>query len=223
MTTIAVLPVKRFNNAKRRLGVRLSPGTRRLLAEAMVTDVLTALRRARHVDGVVVVTSEHAAEAIARGHGADSIPDTGDDGHNPAAVRGVAWAVERGARRVLLVPGDCPALAPKELDELLGPRPAPSPEVVLVPDRHGTGTNGLLVAPPDAISPSFGAGSCERHRELARAAGASCRLERPASLLLDIDTGEDLAVLRERLAGERERAPRTRSVLGLPHAPSRAA
>ena len=35
------------------------------------------------------------------------------------------------------------------------------------------------------------------------------------SLLLDIDTGEDLAVLRERLAGEHGQAPRTRSVLGL--------
>src|SRR5258706_11448913 len=124
MTTIAVLPVKRFDNAKRRLAVRLSPGTRRLLAEAMVTDVLIALRRARHVDGVVVVTSEHAAEAIARGHGADAIPDDGDGGHNPAAARGVAWAVEHGARRGLLVPRDRPAPAPQQPDE---PPPPPPP------------------------------------------------------------------------------------------------
>jgi 2-phospho-L-lactate guanylyltransferase len=96
--------------------------------------------------------------------------------------------------------------------------------VVIVPDRHGTGTNGLLLTPPTAIDPSFGPGSCERHRELARAAGAACRVERPSSLLLDIDTGEDLAVLRERLAGELARAPRTRAVLGLPvDHPSRAA
>ncbi len=37
-----------------------------------------------------------------------------------------------------------------------------------MPDRHGTGTNGLLLTPPDAIAPSFGPGSCERHRALAR-------------------------------------------------------
>ncbi len=96
-------------------------------------------------------------------------------------------------------------------------------EVVIVPDRHGMGTNGLLLTPPDAIAPSFGPGSCARHQELARAAGANCRLERPASLLLDIDTGEDLAALRERLAGEpRAGARRTRTVLGLA-IPSRAA
>ena len=75
-----------------------------------------------------------------------------------------------------------------------------------MPDRHGTGTNGLLLAPPDAIAPSFGPDSCERHRALALAAGASCRLERPPSLLLDIDTGADLAALRERL--RRRRAAR---------------
>ena len=55
MTTIAVLPVKRLGEAKQRLGDRLSPGTRRMLAESMATDVLIALRRAKRVDGTVVV------------------------------------------------------------------------------------------------------------------------------------------------------------------------
>jgi len=116
---------------------------------------------------------------------------------------------------------------PSELDALLAPRTAPvgpsapgaTPhpgEVVIIPDRHGTGTNGLMLAPPDAILPSFGPDSFERHSELARAAGVSCRVERPPSLLLDIDTGSDLAVLRDRLSGDPARAPRTRSALGPP-------
>jgi 2-phospho-L-lactate guanylyltransferase len=86
---------------------------------------------------------------------------------------------------------------------------------VIVPDRHGTGTNGLLLTPPDAIAPSFGPGSCERHLALAREAGAVCRIVRSPSLLLDIDTGADLAALRERLSGAHSGAPRTRAVLGL--------
>jgi 2-phospho-L-lactate guanylyltransferase len=88
---------------------------------------------------------------------------------------------------------------------------------VIVPDRHGTGTNGLLLTPPGAIPPSFGPDSCERHVGLARSAGVACRVERVPSLLLDIDTGADLAALRERLAGEpRAGARRTRKVLGVP-------
>ena len=124
---------------------------------------------------------------------------------------------------MLCIPGDCPALDPREVEELLaddGNDGRDAATVVIVPDRHGTGTNGLLLAPPEAIPPSFGPGSCERHRELARVAGAACRLAQPASLLLDIDTGEDLAELRRRLAGERRHAPRTRAVLGPPPAES---
>jgi 2-phospho-L-lactate guanylyltransferase len=146
---------------------------------------------------------------------------------------GVRHALGEGIERVLCVPGDCPALDPLELDALLSPSVTDGdtrmdvdrmPEVVIVPDRHGTGTNGLLLTPPDAISPSFGPGSCERHRQLARSAGASCRLERPPSLLLDIDTGADLAALRDRLigdppAGTTARASRTRAVLRAPERP----
>jgi 2-phospho-L-lactate guanylyltransferase len=88
---------------------------------------------------------------------------------------------------------------------------------VIVPDRHGIGTNGLLLAPPDAIAPSFGPGSCERHRAIARAAGLDCRIAHPASLLLDVDTGADLAALRERLVdAEAAAAQRTRAVLTQP-------
>jgi 2-phospho-L-lactate guanylyltransferase (CobY/MobA/RfbA family) len=68
------------------------------------------------------------------------------------------------------------------------------------------------------ITPSFGPESFERHRALALAAGVACRVERPASLLLDIDTGADLAALRalpiaERPGGQRPLAPNTRAVL----------
>jgi 2-phospho-L-lactate guanylyltransferase len=94
-----------------------------------------------------------------------------------------------------------------------------TPAVTIVPDRHGTGTNGLLLSPPDAIIPSFGPSSCERHSQLARDAGIAPRVERISSLLLDIDTGADLAALRHRLSGHTDRASRTRAVLGQPERP----
>jgi 2-phospho-L-lactate guanylyltransferase len=213
MTTIAVLPVKRFDDAKQRLGESLRSGTRRALAEAMLIDVLTALRRARRVDGVVVVTSEHGAEALARGYDARTIRDPDEPGHNPAARAGVRWAIEQGARRALLVPGDCPALDPTEVDDLLLSHPHEESRVTIVPDRHGTGTNALVLCPPDAIAPSFGPGSRARHEALAREAGAECRIAEPPSLVLDIDTVEDLAVLRTALDARTGGAAHTRGML----------
>jgi 2-phospho-L-lactate guanylyltransferase len=151
----------------------------------------------------------------ARRQGAVIVDDAAEGGQSAAVGLGVRRALAAGIERVLCIPGDCPALDPAELEALLqGAERAPG--VVIVPDRHGTGTNGLLLAPPDAIAPSFGPGSCERHRALALAAGVSWRLEEPPSLLLDIDTGADLAALRQRLAGGGARASRTRAALGEP-------
>ncbi|MGH2897571.1 MAG: NTP transferase domain-containing protein, partial [Solirubrobacteraceae bacterium] len=106
--TYAILPVKRFAAAKARLGDDLSAGTRRALAESMVTDVLMALRRTTAIDEVLIVTSEPTAEAIGHGYGATVLPDRADDGQSAAVLIGIEHAIEHGATRVLLVPGDCP-------------------------------------------------------------------------------------------------------------------
>jgi 2-phospho-L-lactate guanylyltransferase len=66
------------------------------------------------------------------------------------------------------------------------------------------------------MAPAFGPGSCERHRGLAQAAGIPCRVQRLPSLLLDVDTGADLAALRDRLSAHGPRASHTRAVLGQP-------
>src|SRR3954469_2850645 len=216
--TVAVLPVKRFGAAKRRLDGDLSDGTRRALAEAMVTDVLIALRRAKGVDEVLVVSGETMAVALAAGYDAAAVIDDPEDaGHSAAAVRGVNAAIERGATRVLLVPGDCPALDPAQVDDLLADADRNSdpahPDVVVVPDRHGTGTNALLLTPPDAIRPAFGPGSRERHERLAREAGATVASIDVPTLGLDVDTVEDLAALRGALEHVRGGASHTRGLL----------
>jgi 2-phospho-L-lactate guanylyltransferase len=221
--TAAVLPVKRFSRAKQRLGASVGERRRLELAPAMLADVLLALSQCECLELTIVVTNEPDAAAAAGLVGAVPLGDTAETGQSEAAILGIRHALAAGFERVLCVPGDCPALDPSEIDALLGGDAGdrrdgsrPSPEIVIIPDRHGSGTNGLLLTPPDAILPSFGPDSFERHRRLADAAGVSCRVERPSSLLLDVDTGADLSALRESLAGEALRAPRTRSVLDAP-------
>ncbi|MEA2315796.1 MAG: 2-phospho-L-lactate/phosphoenolpyruvate guanylyltransferase [Solirubrobacteraceae bacterium] len=218
MRTAAVLPVKRFARAKQRLGASVGDAVRLELARAMVADVLLALRETDALELTIVVTGEPDVAAAARRQGALVVHDEREPSQSAAAALGVKRALEEGFERVLCVPGDCPALDPAELDVLLGSgedRAHPA-EVVIVPDRHGTGTNGLLLTPPDAIAPAFGPDSCERHRTLAAQAGIAVRVERPSSLLLDIDTSADLTALRELLAAHSASAASTRTVLGAP-------
>jgi 2-phospho-L-lactate/phosphoenolpyruvate guanylyltransferase len=85
--------------------------------------------------------------------------------------------------------------------------------VAIVPDRHLAGTNALVLSPPDAIEPSFGPGSLARHTAAARAAGLDYSVERVPTLMLDVDTPEDLAELAAALEDRHGGAPSTREAL----------
>ena len=214
LRTIAVLPVKRIASAKTRLAEDLSAGTRRAIVEAMVTDVLVALRRSKEVDQVLVVTRDLAVEALAHGYDADTVADPEERSHSEAAGIGVREAIARGARRVVLVPGDTPALDPLQLDALLQrAATGQEPAVVVVPDRHGDGTNALVLTPPGAITPTFGNGSRERHVAAAQAANARVAVDEVPSLILDVDTAEDLEELRIALGSWHGNAAHTRGML----------
>jgi 2-phospho-L-lactate guanylyltransferase len=211
MRTLAILPIKSLDAAKQRLAAELDAAPRRALAEAMFSDVLVALRRAHRVDAVLVVSRDHNAQRIAGGYAA-MVAEDQDHGHNAAATRGIARAVELGAERVLLVPGDCPLLDAAELDRLIAVS-APARSVVIVPDRHGTGTNALLLTPPDVLAPAFGEGSHQRHLEHAAAAGIHARTAELPSLALDIDTPDDLSAVEMTLEQTRGGAAHTRGML----------
>lgn len=211
MTTLAILPIKSFDEAKQRLSAELDPTPRRALVEAMFSDALVALRRAKLVDQVLVVSSDHVAQRIAGGYDAMVLEDE-DVGHNDATARGAARALELGVDRVLMIPGDCPLMDPIELDSLLS-RVVAAPSVLIVPDRHGTGTNALVLTPPDAMAPAFGPGSHERHRQNATAAGISVETVEVGSLALDVDTPEDLAAVEATLEQTRGGAAHTRGML----------
>lgn len=212
MNTIAVIPVKGFDTAKERLSGPVDDDTRARLAEAMLEDVLSSLDGSRMLFGRIVVTSDERASGMARSHGCQVVNDSGSNGHSEAAMIGVEAAIEAGAERVLLLAGDCPLLNPREIDHLL--TSVPEEGVAIVRDRHGTGTNALLLSPPKAIDPAFGEGSAERHRRMAREAGVLASFEDLPSLALDIDEPADLVALEMKLQAGASGAAKTARVIG---------
>ena len=213
MKATAVLPVKRFAAAKRRLAIGLDEERRRGLVAAMLDDTLEAIGEARSVERTIVVSGEPRAQELAGAAGSEVVPDPTDEGHVSAALAGIARAEADGAECVVLLPGDCPLLDPRELDRLLTGLPASY--VAIVPDRHGTGTNALVLCPPDAIRPAFGEGSCARHVAAAREAGVPFAVEELPSLALDLDTPGDVVALTRELAERPGRARRTAKALGI--------
>ncbi|MET0306405.1 MAG: 2-phospho-L-lactate guanylyltransferase [Solirubrobacterales bacterium] len=213
MRATAVVPVKRFGEAKRRLAAGVEDERREALVAAMLEDTLEAIEGSRSIERAIVVTGDPRAQEIVAASSAEVLPDPADEGHVVAALAGIARAELDGAKCVALLPGDCPLLDPKELDRLL--TGLPSSFAAVVPDRHGTGTNALVLSPPDAIRPAFGEGSCARHVAAAREADIPFAVEELPSLALDLDTPADVIALTRALASGSRRGRRTAKVLGI--------
>lgn len=213
MKATAVLPIKRLDEAKRRLAVGIDDERRRALVAAMAADVLEAIDAARSIERTIVVSGDPVVQELASEAKAEVVPDPADEGHSEAALAGIARAEVEGAGCAVLLPGDCPLLDPRELDSLL--TAIPGEYVGIVPDRHGSGTNALVLSPPGAILPAFGEGSCERHVAAAREAGIPFAVEELPSLGLDLDTPADLIALTRELEAQRGRGRRTAKTLSI--------
>ncbi|MDP4026597.1 2-phospho-L-lactate guanylyltransferase [Methylobacterium sp. NEAU 140] len=188
---LAVLPVKRFAAAKSRLGPTHGIRFRAELAEAMFHDVLRVCTGHGGLAGTLVVTREpRAARACAR-HGATHLRERDEAGLNEAVELGIRHALLAGARGVLVLPTDLPALRSDDLDAMLAGCRVPG--VSLGPADCDGGTNWLLACPPDAIRPRFGPDSLSLHVHEAVKAGVATRIVRLEGVARDIDTDDDLA------------------------------
>jgi 2-phospho-L-lactate/phosphoenolpyruvate guanylyltransferase len=208
--TTAIVPVKGVGAANGRLSDLLTEDERARLAEALFLDLIVKLPRSRRIDDVLVVTADPPIARQAGWFGHKVLVQERDEGHSEAALAGAQAAMADGAQRVAMLPVDCPMLDTDELDAHLGRSPRTA---LIVPDRHGTGTNALMLNPPDLFQPAFGPDSCARHVSRARATGQSFALERVESLETDLDTPEDFTLLRDSLLLDPQPAPRTAKVL----------
>ena len=208
--TTAIVPVKGLSVANGRLDGLVTPDERARLAEALFLDLIVKLPRSRRIDDVLIVTSDASVARQAGWLGHEVLLQERDEGHAEAAAAGARAAMADGAQRVAMLPVDCPMLDTDELDAHLGRSPRTA---LIVPDRHGTGTNALMLNPPDLFLPAFGPDSCARHVSRARATGQSFALEAVRSLAIDLDTPEDFTLLRDRLLLDPQPAPRTAELL----------
>lgn len=190
----AVIPVKPLGRALGRLAAVLSPSERRDLQEAMLDDLLTACAGCPDLAGLLVVTSDPQAAALAARHGARVLPDHDPpQGMNAAVAVGCADAARRG-RAALVLTADLPLARPEDLTGVIAAAP-PGGGVVLVPSRAGTGTNALLIDPADAMGTLLGPDSRARHRALAGELGLALIEVVVPRIALDVDTPADLAAL----------------------------
>ncbi|HAX23841.1 MAG TPA: 2-phospho-L-lactate guanylyltransferase [Thermomicrobiales bacterium] len=187
----ALLPFRGLVNAKSRLASALSEAERRQLALALLNRAVAAVADAG-VERIAVVTRDPLLAASGLDPRAEVLLQD-NEGLNAAVRQGQRWALSGGAGGLLILLPDLPTLDVADIRAIID---AAAPDAaVLAPDRHGTGTNALLLAPPDGIAPAFGVGSAARHRRsLALADIPITDVERRGTHL-DLDTPDDIRAL----------------------------
>jgi 2-phospho-L-lactate guanylyltransferase len=192
---VAVIPVGELERAKSRLGEVLDAEERRDLVITLLERTLAATTATSRIAETLVVTPDDEVAGIARSAGAHVVVQ-GDRGLNHGLDEARAAALDKGATAVLVLPADLPGVSPAAIEPLLATLDHDRPPLVaIVPDRHGRGTNSLLLAPPDVIDFAFGGDSRVAHNHAAEAASIRV-VELDGPLSLDIDTPEDLLLVQ---------------------------
>jgi 2-phospho-L-lactate guanylyltransferase len=183
-----VLPVKRLNSAKSRLGGPAA-AYRAELALAFAADTVAAAIGTAGVHEVLVVTDDPTVAQRTAALGAHVVYDEPDAGLNAALAWGADVAREDAPQAgVAALSADLPALRPAELAEVLAFAGA-ARSAVVVADAHGSGTTAYLTAATLPFRPAFGIDSLRAHL----AAGAVAYAGDAPSVRRDVDTLEDLA------------------------------
>lgn len=189
VTTWAIIPVKRLNEAKSSLSSALTPEQRQWLVLSMLEDVINAVHQAPSISGAIVVSPDKKVLSFARLHGAEGVIEPGS-GLNEALKIAIRHSISKGADSVLIVPADLPLLKNIDIENIIAMASAPK-DVVIAPSK-ARGTNALFLRPPDLINLRFGGESFPLHLKEASQAGVKPRIYRSPTTATDIDEVADL-------------------------------
>jgi 2-phospho-L-lactate guanylyltransferase len=199
MKTFAIVPVKRFENAKTRLSSMLDTEDRIRLSSLMLEDTLQILSVAPSLTQVIIVSADKRADEIATKHGAKFLPEEKEKGVNSAVALADGYCIEKeSVDATIVIPHDLPLLDSIVISKACELAEKESTCIVICPSVRYDGTNMLLRKPPSVIGTFYETDSYNMHVRTAIKLGIPVKPLLSKSLMYDIDTPEDaLQLIKE--------------------------
>jgi 2-phospho-L-lactate guanylyltransferase len=186
-----VVPVRSLSGGKTRLAGVLSPAEREVVVRRMLSHALATVEDAGIARHTLVISPDPAARRYAGAAGATTLAQTAAaPGLNAAIALGRDHAVAHGIASLLVLFADLPLVRAADLRRLV----ADDAPVIISPDRHGAGTNALLLRldrGAATFAPRFGEGSAAAHRAEAAGRGLVASTASVPGIAFDLDTPED--------------------------------
>lgn len=192
-----VIPAKDPRGAKERLADILSPDQRETIALVLLEQTLALFKGLSRAYNVLVVTDSGVVEKKARDLSVSVLVEDVASGETAAVEKATAWSVANGFASQCVVPADMGCVDPADIASLLN-QPRPNPSVILCPATGDDGTNAILTTPPDVMAFRFGERSFPDYQARADQQNVPCAILRLPSLVLDLDTPDDLRTFLER-------------------------
>ena len=191
MKTFAIVPIKRFENAKTRLSSILDKDDRIRLSLLMLEDTLQILSVVHVLTQVITVSADKRVEEIAVKYGANFLLEEKERGVNSAVALADSYCMKEAADATMVIPYDLPLLDSTDISKACELAENESRCIVICPSLRYDGTNMLLRKPPSIIATFYDADSYNMHVKAAIRLGIPVKRLFSKSLMHDIDTPED--------------------------------
>jgi len=191
MKIFAIVPIKKFENAKTRLSSVLGTDDRTHLSLLMLQDTLQTLSVVQSLTQVITVSADKRVEEIALKYGATFLLEEKERGVNSAIVLADNYCIKEAADATMVIPHDLPLLDPIDISKACKLAENESRCIVICPSFRYDGTNILLRKPPLIIATFYDADSYNAHIKIATRLGIPVKRLFSKGLMHDIDTPED--------------------------------
>ena len=191
MKTFAIVPVKKFENAKARLSQMLSAHDRIHLSSLMLDDTLSVLAGVQSLQQIIVVSGDRRAEEIAARRGAKFLYEQKESGVNSAVMLADSYCTKKGANATVVIPQDLPLLDATDVAMACDLAENEARCIVICPSLRYDGTNLLLRKPPSVMETYYDSDSYDTHIKAASKRGIQVKRFFSKRLASDIDTPED--------------------------------
>ena len=192
MKTFAIVPVKRFEYGKSRLGAFLNIQQRLILSELLLERTIKILKTTSTIHEIIVVSNDKRAEQIGKKYGAIFLEEDRDSGVNSAVILADKYCQSAGTYETVVVPIDLPLALPEDIDIVCASAMRDEKCLVLCPSHKYDGSNVLLRKPGVLMKTYYEANSFRMHVFAAIRKSAKVKVLFINRLMIDIDTPQDV-------------------------------